>query len=73
MLEKLIKYTQSVTVQLDKAEVHELKPKMLTKDKGGLVWRQTSNWVIKVYLAKIKDKGSLYHLQSEGLVLRQQV
>ena len=26
-----------VTVQLDKVEVHELKPKKLTKDKGVLV------------------------------------
>ena len=26
-----------VMVQLDKVEVHELKPKMLTKDKGSLV------------------------------------
>ena len=26
-----------VTVQLDKVEVHELKPKMLTKEEGGLV------------------------------------
>ena len=38
----------SVTVQLNKVEVHELKPKVLTKDKGGLVWRQTSNWVTRV-------------------------
>ena len=29
----------TVMFQLDKVEVHELKPKMLTKDKGGLVWR----------------------------------
>ena len=26
-----------VTVQLDKVEVHELKPKMLTKDEGVLI------------------------------------
>ena len=26
-----------VTVQLDKVEVHELKPKVLTKDEGSLV------------------------------------
>ena len=32
-----------VMVQLDKVEVCELKPKMLTKDKGGLVWRWASN------------------------------
>ena len=32
-----------VTVQLDKVEICELKPKVLTKDEGGLVWRQTSN------------------------------
>ena len=38
----------SVTVQLNKVEVHELKPEVLTKDKGGLVWRQTSNWVTRV-------------------------
>ena len=35
----------AVVVQLDKVEVHELKPKMLSKDEGGLVWRQTSNQV----------------------------
>ena len=35
----------AVVVQLDKVEVHELKPKMLAKDEGGLVWRQTSNQV----------------------------
>ena len=33
----------SVMVQLDKVEVHELKPKVLTKDEGGLVWGWTSN------------------------------
>ena len=38
----------SVTVQLDKVEVCELKPRVLTEDKGGLVWRWTSNWVTKV-------------------------
>ena len=32
-----------VTVQLDKVEIHELRPKVLTEDKGGPVWRQTSN------------------------------
>ena len=67
-----------VMVQLCKVEVCELKPKMLTKDEGGLVWRQTSNWVKRVYLAwhllaKIEDKGSLYHLGSEVLVYGQQV
>ena len=35
-----------VMVQPDKVEVCELKPKMLTKDKGDLVWRQTSNCVM---------------------------
>ena len=32
-----------VMVQLNEVKVHELKPKMLTKDKSGLVRRQTSN------------------------------
>ena len=41
MCAKINKITMllSVTVQLNKVEVHELKPNMLTKDKGGLVWR----------------------------------
>ena len=30
-----------VTVQLDKVEVHELKPKMLTKDEGVLIHYQS--------------------------------
>ena len=49
-----------VMVQLDKVEVCELKPKMLTKDEGGLVWRWTSNWVTRVYLCKTlacEDQG----------------
>ena len=28
-----------VTVQLNKVEIHGLRPKVLTEDKGGLVWR----------------------------------
>ena len=28
-----------VTVQLDKIEIHELRPKVLTEDEGDLVWR----------------------------------
>ena len=32
-------HCEIVMVQLDKVEIHELKPKMLTKDEGGLVWR----------------------------------
>ena len=40
-----------VMVQLNKVEVHELKPEVLTKDEGGLVWRQTR---------QLSDKGSLY-------------
>ena len=28
-----------VTVQLDKVEIHELRPDMLAGDEGGLVWR----------------------------------
>ena len=39
-----------VMVQLDKVEICELKPKVLPKDEGGLVWRWTSNWVTRVWL-----------------------
>ena len=28
-----------VTVQVNKVEIHEVRPKVLTEDKGGLVWR----------------------------------
>ena len=36
-------HTKGVMVQLNKVEVCELKPKVLTKDEGDLVWKQTSN------------------------------